>query len=40
VHLTLDSGTLIGSIVAAQSGARLSQLIAPRLGKAPSDAHR
>jgi uncharacterized protein (TIRG00374 family) len=32
--------TLIGSVVAAQSGARLSELIAPRLGKAPSDQHR
>ena len=32
--------TLIGSVVAAQSGARLGELIGPRLGKAPSDPHR
>jgi len=32
--------TLIGSVIAAQSGARLGELIGPRLGKAPSDPHR
>ncbi|MEX2209116.1 MAG: lysylphosphatidylglycerol synthase transmembrane domain-containing protein [Myxococcota bacterium] len=32
--------TLIGSVIAAQSGARLGELIGPRLGKAPSEPHR
>ncbi len=32
--------TLIGSVIAVQSGARLGLLIAPRLGKAGSDPHR
>jgi uncharacterized protein (TIRG00374 family) len=41
VHMTYwIPVTLIGSIVAAQSGTRLGELIAPRLGKAPSDPHR
>ena len=32
--------TAIGAVIAAQSGARFSELIAPRLGKAPSEPHR
>jgi hypothetical protein len=41
VHMTYwIPVTLIGGVVAAQSGARLGELIAPRLGKAPSDPHR
>jgi len=41
VHLTYwIPVTLIGSVIAAQSGARLGELIGPRLGKAPSDPHR
>ncbi len=41
VHLTYwIPVTLIGSIVAVQSGARLGELISPRLGKAPSRPHR
>jgi hypothetical protein len=41
VHLTYwIPVTLIGSVIAAQSGARLGELIGPRIGKAPSDPHR
>ncbi len=41
VHLTYwIPVTLIGSVIAAQSGARLGELIGPRLGKAPSEPHR
>jgi hypothetical protein len=41
VHLTYwIPVTLVGSVVAAQSGARLGQLIAPRLGKGRSGPHR
>ena len=41
VHLTYwIPVTLIGVVVAAQTGARLGELVAPRLGKAPSDPHR
>ena len=41
VHLTYwIPVTLIGSIVAVQSGARLGELISPGFGKAPSDPHR
>lgn len=32
--------TLIGAVVAAQSGARLGELMSPRLGKAGSEPHR
>lgn len=32
--------TLIGSVVAAQTGARLAEIVAPGLGKAPSGDHR
>ncbi len=41
VHITYwIPVTLVGSIVALQTGARLGELISPRLGKAPSDPHR
>jgi len=32
--------TLIGSVIAAQTGARLAEIVAPGLGKAPSGDHR
>jgi len=32
--------TIIGSVVAAQTGARLAEIVAPGLGKAPSGDHR
>jgi hypothetical protein len=41
VHLTYwIPVTLIGSVIAAQSGARLGELIAPRVGKGRSAPHR
>ncbi len=41
VHITYwVPVTLIGGIVAAQTGARLTEIVAPGLGKAPSGDHR
>lgn len=41
VHITYwVPVTLIGSVVAAQTGARLAEIVAPGLGKAPSGDHR
>jgi uncharacterized protein (TIRG00374 family) len=41
VHITYwIPVTLIGTVVAAQTGARLAEIVAPGLGKAPSGDHR